>query len=77
MSVAAAAGGEYDDIYPSAWARPSTYRYIALTPAGLAVGVGHVGVCGSVKVTVRYSVPRPYLSKLGAKLVAGVRWPHH
>jgi hypothetical protein len=58
---------------------PSNYRYFALTPSGLAVGlpIGQVGgsSCGRVEATVPYDVLHPFLSQLGRKLVAGVRRP--
>jgi hypothetical protein len=53
----------------------SNYRQFALTSDGLAVGVAQGGRCGPYEATVGYGVLRPYLSKLGAKLVAGVRRP--
>lgn len=54
----------------------SNFQQFALTPRGLAVGVNGAGVCsGPWVATVRYTVLRPYLSRLGARLIAGVRRP--
>ena len=67
--------------YVAPWLKPtmSNYRYFALTPQGLAVGFEQDTVasppCGRVEVTVPYSVLRPYLSRLGATLIAAVRRP--
>lgn len=57
--------------------RPSVENYgaFALTPAGVAVGSWEVGACYRLVTTVPDRILRPYLSKLGAKLVAGVRAP--
>jgi uncharacterized protein YecT (DUF1311 family) len=49
------------------------YRNFALTPGGIAVGVGEVAACYRLVATVPYRVMRPYLSKLGSTLIAGVR----
>jgi hypothetical protein len=58
---------------------PKNYRFFALTARGFAVGfpIDQVGAssCGGVQTTVPYSVVRPYLSKLGQRLVSGVRRP--
>lgn len=55
------------------------YRYFALLPRGVEIGfpVGDVAypTCGRVRVSVPYRVLRPYLSRDGRKLVAGVRPP--
>ena len=51
----------------------SNYRYFALLPQGLAVGFyGHAS-CAGFQATVPYARLRPYLSRLGATLIAGVR----
>jgi len=64
------------DIYLSLYRTDATYfRQFALTAAGLAAGVGQMSICPRFAATVRYSVLRPYLSKLGARLIAGVRKP--
>src|SRR5258708_25185496 len=50
----------------------------ALTPAGFTMGIGGggSGVCsGPYIATVPYTVIRPYLTKWGLQLVAGVRSP--
>jgi hypothetical protein len=44
----------------------------ALLPSGLAIGVVEIG--WQDDVIVPYSALRPYLSRLGLELVAGVRW---
>jgi hypothetical protein len=44
----------------------------ALLPSGLAIGVAEIG--WQDDVIVPYSALRPYLSRLGLELVAGVRW---
>jgi hypothetical protein len=49
------------------------YRDFALTPGGLALGSSQVGACYRLVTTVPYHVLRPYLSQLGAKLIAGIR----
>jgi hypothetical protein len=51
------------------------YRAFALLPSGVAVGSAEVGACYRLVATVPYRVLRPYFSKLGAALVAGVRRP--
>jgi hypothetical protein len=57
----------------------STYRSFALTPSGLAIGLakGEWGAeaCGSLQETVPYTVLGRYWSRLGRRLVAGVRRP--
>jgi hypothetical protein len=60
--------------FPEAY-RPTTrnYRYFALTTKGLAIGFPNIAACGRFHATVSYSVLRPYLSRLGAELVVGVR----
>jgi hypothetical protein len=50
-------------------------RQFALTASGIALGVDENSACGAVAAIVPYVVVRPYLSKLGAELVAGVRRP--
>jgi len=55
--------------------RAHNYRYFALTIRGLAVGFWQAPACDRLQATVRYSHVRPYLSKLGERLVAGVRRP--
>jgi hypothetical protein len=59
--------------------RESNFRYFALTPAGLLIGLsaGAVGprVCGWFSAAIPYSVLRKELSPEGARLIAGVRKP--
>jgi hypothetical protein len=50
------------------------YGVFALTPSGLAVGANNYE-CHGLFATVPYRIVRPYLSKLGVKLIAGVRRP--
>jgi len=54
----------------------ANYRSFALTPAGIAVGSWEVEACYRLVATVPYSTLRPYLSQLGAAVVAAVRQPH-
>jgi hypothetical protein len=63
-------------LHPSDF-RPTlaNYRQFALTPRGLAIGFREDDACYRLVATVRYEILRPYLSRLGAKLVAGVRPP--
>jgi hypothetical protein len=63
-------------IYPSQY-RPTAanYRTFALTPSGIAVGSWEIAACYRLVATVPYGPLRPYLSRLGATLVAGVRPP--
>ncbi|HST14085.1 MAG TPA: hypothetical protein VLJ44_04430, partial [Gaiellaceae bacterium] len=49
------------------------YQDFALTPHGIAVGFWEQEVCYRLLAIVPYRIMRPYLSKLGATLVAGVR----
>jgi hypothetical protein len=49
------------------------YRYFALTPKGLALGFWQEAACNRLQAIVPYSILKPYLSKLGAMLIAGVR----
>jgi CARDB len=51
------------------------FREFALTPSGLAAGVNIDGACTGLIATVPYGVLRPYLSKFGTTLIAGVRRP--
>ena len=55
------------------------YRYFALTPAGVAIGIPQGAVasdaCGRVEVTIPYLILHPYFNSLGRSLVAGVRPP--
>jgi hypothetical protein len=51
----------------------TNYQYFALTPHGLAIGFWQEEACNRLYATVPYSTLRPYLSKLGSTLVAGVR----
>lgn len=51
------------------------YRYFALTTRGLAVGFPQAPGCNRYQAAVPYASIRPYLSDLGATLVAGVRRP--
>jgi hypothetical protein len=63
-------------IYPEAYtATVGHYSAFALTPRGLAVGSWEIAACYRLLATVPYSVLRPYLSRLGLVLVAGVRRP--
>jgi hypothetical protein len=55
------------------------YRHFALTASGLTVGfpngqIAYPG-CGRIYATVPYAALRPYWSKLGSEMVAGVRQP--
>jgi hypothetical protein len=59
--------------------KASNYRLFALTTRGLVIAF-HAGaiahpIAGPLKTTVPYAILRPYLSKLGQKLIAGVRRP--
>jgi hypothetical protein len=64
--------GRCVDFYSSVYETSATnYRWFALTPGGLAVGVREGGACGNLEAAVPYRILRPYLSKLGARLVAG------
>ncbi len=80
---AAAYGGCFRSflrIFPE-WFFPieKNYQQFALTRRGLAIGwpgvTADLGACNTAVATVPYSVLLPYLSKLGLKLVAGVRQP--
>lgn len=53
----------------------TSYRHFALLPSGLTVGMSEGGSCGDWYAAVPYQTLRPYLSKLGATLIAGVRRP--
>ncbi len=53
----------------------ANYRAFALTSEGITVGSPEVGACYRLVATVPYAVIRPYLSKLGSTLIAGVRRP--
>jgi hypothetical protein len=57
----------------------ANYRDFALLPTGVAIGFSNDQVsgpaCGRVEVTVPYRIVRPFLSKLGLRLVQGVRQP--
>ena len=69
-------GGECLRLYPSVYAPTArNYGAFALTPAGVAVGSPEIAVCYRLVATVPYRLLRPYLSGLGAALVAGVRRP--
>ena len=63
------------------WTHPTagTFETFVLSPSGLTVGFpnGLLGPedCGRIAVTVPYVTVRPYLSKEGKTLVAGVRAP--
>jgi hypothetical protein len=63
-------------VIPSAY-RPTArnYRLFALTPRGLVVGFWQAPACNRLQATVPYAALRPYLSRLGARLIAGVRAP--
>jgi hypothetical protein len=62
-------------------AHAANYRYFALLPSGVTIGFvnGQVSgpACGRVRVTVPYSIVRPYLNSLGNLLIRGVRRPLH
>ncbi len=60
----------YADMYTPTVAH---YKNFALTPRGIAVGTEEVAACYRLVATVPYRVMRPYLSKLGATLITGVR----
>lgn len=63
-------------IYPGQYrATSANYRNFALTPGGLAVGSWEIAACYRLVATVPYRLLLPYLSKLGSRLVAGVRAP--
>jgi hypothetical protein len=63
-------------IYPGQYrATFANYRNFALTPGGLAVGSWEIAACYRLVATVPYRLLLPYLSKLGSRLVAGVRAP--
>jgi hypothetical protein len=57
----------------------SNYRYFALSTSGLVIGFVNSQVayptCGRISATVPYRTLQPYLSKLGQRLVSGVRHP--
>jgi hypothetical protein len=63
------------------WTHPTagTFETFALSPSGMAVGFpnGLIGAeaCGRIAVTIPYITVRPYLSKKGKALVAGVLEP--
>lgn len=60
--------------YPSIYLpRARNYRYFALTTRGLSLGFWDVAACNRLQAVVPYRVLRPYLSTLGATLIAGVR----
>jgi hypothetical protein len=63
-------------IYPGQY-RPTVANYgaFALTPSGIAVGSREIAACYRLVATVPYRRLRPYLSKFGAALIAGVRPP--
>ena len=51
------------------------YRYFALTPRGLALAFWQEPACNRIAGVVPYGPLRPYLSRLGKRLIAGVRRP--
>ena len=51
------------------------YRYFALTPRGLALAFWQEPACSRIEGIVPYRPLRPYLSRLGKQLIAGVRRP--
>jgi hypothetical protein len=51
------------------------YRYFALTPRGLALAFWQEPACSRIEAIVPYAALRPYLSRLGKELIAGVRRP--
>lgn len=70
------AGVECLRLYPDDYSPTvANYRAFAMTPRGLAVGTWEDTACYRVETTLPYRVLRPYLSKLGSTLVAGVRRP--
>jgi hypothetical protein len=63
-------------LYPAHYAASiANYRAFALTPRGIAIGSWELAACYRLVATVPYRFIRPYLSGLGARLVAGVRAP--
>lgn len=52
-----------------------THPQFALTPNGLAVGIDEEAACYALGVTIPYRALRRHMSKLGMKLIAGVRRP--
>jgi hypothetical protein len=62
--------------------RPRDFRadafrdaFFALTPSGLAIGFWQDGPTNRLHAIVPYDAVRPYLSRLGMRLVAGIRRP--
>ena len=51
------------------------FRKFALTPQGIAIGVASDSYCGAWYSVVPYGVLRSDLSKIGSRLVGGVRPP--
>jgi hypothetical protein len=51
------------------------YRYFALTPSGLAFGFREEPAGSRFAAVIPYRLVHPYLSRLGKRLVAGVRRP--
>jgi len=51
------------------------YRYFSLTPRGLALAFWQEPACSRVEAIVPYRTLRPYLSRLGKELIAGIRRP--
>lgn len=49
------------------------YRAFALTHDGIAVGSAEIEACYRLVATVRYAALHRYFSRLGSKLIAGVR----
>ena len=69
-------GRECLRLYPGDYSPTvANYRAFALTPRGLAIGTREDTACYRTTATVPYRLLRPYLSKLGIRLVAGVRTP--
>jgi hypothetical protein len=60
---------------PAYTATAANYRAFALLPRGIAVGAKEVEACYRLVEIVPYATLRPYLSKLGSTLIAGVRRP--
>ncbi len=59
--------------YHALYSAIAQYQDFALTPRGIAVGFSEQEACYRLLAIVPYRAMRPYLSKLGATLIAGVR----
>ena len=81
--------GAIGEIAPEAWdicagginPTPKNYANMALTPAGLEVGIGQgqtaAEACGSRHVLVPWNVVRSSLTRLGAELMGAALAPTH